>query len=279
MLFIEFNSIEDADKVLNTSGGMKLSYERSIVRLKKKPYLKIPQCARCFSYEHEIDTCTKTVRTCYHCGEEGHGGDECSTDYVRCVNCHGPHVAFAFKCPVRKQKEREMLEDGWAPDTVDTGMKDKVEDEAESTRRAEEEVSIILGVGRLLLEDPHQHEDLQETSSPTACAPEPGQGQSTDLDPASSPNKSPVMHEATGDSPCDTSNPTEATSGGTGLQRSPGGSLKGKTEDPLPVSPRRTSYPEERPPSRLGDPVTSPLVRPVPRKSPQKSPSQGEGTA
>ncbi|KAK8374599.1 hypothetical protein O3P69_012753 [Scylla paramamosain] len=290
-LFIEFNTIEDADKVLKSSGGMKLSYERSIVRLKKKPYLKVPQCARCFSYEHEIDTCPKTVRTCYHCGEEGHGGDECSTDYVRCVNCHGDHVAFAFKCPKRKQKEREMLEDGWAPDSVDTGKTrgNKVEDEEESTRRAEEEVSVILGVGRLLLEDPDQREDLQETSSSTACAPEPGQGHSTDPDPASSPNKPSVMHGVACDSPCDTSNPIEATSGerteaslesasGTGLQQSPGGSLKGKTDDPLPVSPRRTSYPEERPPSRLGDPVTSPIVRPMPRKSPQKSPSQSGGT-
>lgn len=279
-LFIEFNTIEDATKVLNSPEGMKLSYERSITRLTKKPYMKIPQCPRCFSFEHESDSCPKTVRTCYHCGEEGHAGEECSTSYVRCANCRGDHVAFAFKCPVRKQKEREMKEDGFcSPDTVDgsiMGRDDKEEDEEESTKRAEEEVSIILGVDKLLLEDPDQCDFLQASTSPTERSPKPDNQTSTPSvtrEASDSPQKTPT-EATTGDLPGDPleSGHSPVASGTRGLQRSPcRTSPRGKIEDPLPVSPRRTSYPEDRPPSRLGDPLAVPLLRPVVRRSPVKS--------
>ena len=263
-LFIEFNTIEDATKVLNTTGGMRLSYERSINQLRKKPFTKIPQCSRCFSFEHDNDSCPKTVRTCYHCGREGHAGEECSTTYIRCVNCCGDHVAFALKCPVREKKEREMKEDGYcAPDRVGriVASRPDKEDEEESTKRAEEEVSIILGVDKLLLQNREECEALQASSySFELC----NQTTPRAIDSLQNPS-TPSEEVSSGDLP--------ETTLGSNQQRSPcTNTLRGQTEDPLPVFPRRTCYPEDRPPSRLGYPVSPSLHHPVPRKSPLSSP-------
>lgn len=275
-LFIEFNTIEDATKILGSPEGIKLSYERSIYDMRKKPYLNVPQCPRCFSFEHESNSCPKTVRTCYHCGEDGHAGERCSTSYVRCANCGGEHVAFAFKCSVRKQKEREMKEDGWCPpDSVDGRRED--EDEAESTRRAEEEVSIILGIDKLRLEDPEQCNDPRKSTSPGGRSPHSSSrtradptglrgspekllgipGSSEDCVDGGQPRGSVEQSYISLES-LRAGAPSRASASRTSPQARRG-------EDPLPVSPAKTPYPKDRPPSRLGDPVSHPIVRPVPR--------------
>lgn len=271
-LFIEFNTIEDATKVLNSPDGIKLSYERSITDVTKKPYLNIPQCPRCFSFEHESKNCPKTVRTCYHCGEDGHAGDECSTSYVRCANCGGDHVAFAFKCPVRKQKESEMKEDGWCPpDTVDGGASTEDDD---STKRAEEEVSIILGLDKLRCESPEQCDDNEDPDfvvlSGNSCI-------RTRADPTGLSGLAckPSGALDTGEDAVDGGQPRGSvesakvaeSSGASALDRPPNRiPLQRRGEDPLPVSPNRTPDPN-RPQSRLGDPATHPILRPVPRSS------------
>lgn len=279
ILFIEFNTIEDATRVINSPEGIKLSFERSITDVKKKPFLNIPQCPRCFSFEHESNGCPKTVRTCYHCGDEGHAGERCATSYVRCASCGGDHVAFAFKCPVRKQKESEVQEDGWCPsDTADgaTSRKDEDEDEDESTKRAEEEVSIIMGLDKLRAEHPEQCDSQQESTVPIKRSPNScirTRAGPTGL--SEPPNKPPETSDLCEDT-TDGGQPRASV-----VSRSVRAGARARAftsripppvraEDPLPVL-QGIPYPNARPPSRLGDPVSPPIVRPVPR-SPGRSP-------
>lgn len=285
-LFIEFNTIEDATRMINSPEGIKLSFERSITDMKKKPFLNIPQCPRCFSFEHESNGCPKTVRTCYHCGEEGHAGERCATSYVRCANCGGDHVAFAFKCPVRKQKESEMKEDGWCPpDTTDGAASRNYEDEEESTKRAEEEVSIIFGLDKLRAEHPEQCDFHQESTDPIERPPTPFvriRADPTGL--SGSPNKSLETSDLCEDT-IDSAQPRASvvsksiTAGARARASANISPPPVRAEDPLPVL-QGIRYPNDRPPSRLGEPVSSPIVRPVPR-SPGRSPvgpsQSGEG--
>lgn len=278
-LFIEFNTIEDATKVINSPEGIRLSYERSITDVKKKPYMNIPQCPRCFSFEHDGNMCPKTVRTCYHCGEEGHAGERCATSYVRCANCGGDHVAFALKCPVRKQKESEMKEDGWCPpDSVDGGLSRKDEDEEESTKRAEEEVSIILGLDKLRVEHPEQCDSPEKLTpfverSPTAsnrtCADPTGLYGSSDNPPET---PSPCEDTIDGGQSRESVDPRSVTAGALARAFTSGTLPQTGVEDPLPVPGGMAPYPSDRPQSRLGDPVSPPIVRPVPRSPGVPSP-------
>lgn len=110
-IWVEFNSPEEADKILNSPGGIQLAFGKRFSQLRRKEYRKVPQCSRCFSFQHTVKGCTRIQRFCYICGRKKHLSSRCQNRHApHCINCSGEHIALSFQCPVRLQRERELEE-------------------------------------------------------------------------------------------------------------------------------------------------------------------------
>ena len=76
-------------------------------------YAHIPQCMRCYSYEHTSKNCDRpeTYCICSICSEEGHRYNECSNARALCLSCRGNHATMAARCPTRKEKSRNLAKE------------------------------------------------------------------------------------------------------------------------------------------------------------------------
>ena len=71
--------------------------------ISKDSFQYIPQCFRCFSFEHTLEKCKSKAQLCSICSLEHHF-QQCPTPHSpKCLLCSGMHLAVAPSCPVRKQ--------------------------------------------------------------------------------------------------------------------------------------------------------------------------------
>ena len=77
-------------------------------------YIYIPQCMRCYSYEHTKKDCPKSedYLICSNCSNEGHRYTSCSNVFTKCLSCQGDHPTMVARCPTRraftKTKSKEV---------------------------------------------------------------------------------------------------------------------------------------------------------------------------
>ena len=68
---------------------------------------RIPQCMKCYAYEHTSAACNTTILTCSECAQTGHTWKTCEERVKRCVTCQGAHRTFSAQCKIRKEKLME----------------------------------------------------------------------------------------------------------------------------------------------------------------------------
>ena len=98
-------SPEEAQKLLKN--GIRM-FHTSVpaYNLESESYIDIPQCYKCYRYDHLKSACDKPQR-CSRCGEEGHFFVGCIKE-IKCCNCGGSHTAVSGACPEKKK----LLRDG-----------------------------------------------------------------------------------------------------------------------------------------------------------------------
>ena len=101
-LKISFTTIEMADKAFSNcfSIGDYRIQARSIM---KEDYVYIPQCYRCFSYDHLLKSCPAKEPRCSICSGS-HLYRDCPTPKdPKCCVCGQPHIAVSAQCPFRRE--------------------------------------------------------------------------------------------------------------------------------------------------------------------------------
>ena len=73
-------------------------------------YFNIRQCMKCYSFAHVTKSCSHSDEflVCSECAEFGHRFKDCRADFKKCILCEGDHRAVAMRCPVRKEKIKEL---------------------------------------------------------------------------------------------------------------------------------------------------------------------------
>ena len=75
------------------------------------PYNERPmQCKNCQKYSHTKKRCTSESAICGWCAGQ-HSTAECNREETpaKCIDCEGPHSAYAVECPAR-QREVKIME-------------------------------------------------------------------------------------------------------------------------------------------------------------------------
>lgn len=66
------------------------------------------QCFKCFRFNHGAKFC-KGSQKCSICSEDHHFSECQKEAEIKCINCHGPHLAISRDCPVKKNKIEENI--------------------------------------------------------------------------------------------------------------------------------------------------------------------------
>jgi hypothetical protein len=108
--FIRQGITRQSDKVILVFEGTKvpavirIGYMEHAVEILRD----LKQCFRCFDFNHSIANCPRQGTFCGLCAEPGHDKKECTTNFIKCINCDGRHPARATSCPMRIEAEREQ---------------------------------------------------------------------------------------------------------------------------------------------------------------------------
>ena len=67
-------------------------------------FVHIPQCMRCYSYEHVRKDCKKpdNYLVCSNCASDEHRYTNCHSAFKKCITCSGDHPTMAARCARRK---------------------------------------------------------------------------------------------------------------------------------------------------------------------------------
>ena len=100
-LRITFASVDQAN--LARSNGFSIGdFKIEPKSILKEDFIQVPQCYRCFSCSHLLNTCPISEPKCSICAGS-HSYRECPTpNDVKCFVCGGPHIAVSTQCPVKK---------------------------------------------------------------------------------------------------------------------------------------------------------------------------------
>lgn len=112
MLKIRLQDISMAQKA--TDHGLCVGcYHLSPAQVEMEDYIQITPCWACYAYDHNVKDCPqKDVKKCSECAQTGHTFRDCpNKDHPKCLNCNGQHRTLASRCPVRKQKIKEIREE------------------------------------------------------------------------------------------------------------------------------------------------------------------------
>lgn len=68
-------------------------------------YIHIPQCMRCYSYDHVKKECEKedSYLICSKCSQTTHRFENCPSIFTKCITCGGDHPTLAARCKKRKE--------------------------------------------------------------------------------------------------------------------------------------------------------------------------------
>ena len=81
----------------------------------KEDYVNVPQCYRCFSYEHLVNECKAPLPTCSICSGS-HNYKQCpDKTKILCCVCGAPHTAISPKCPSRKVAIQKLKDSNKKP--------------------------------------------------------------------------------------------------------------------------------------------------------------------
>ena len=84
--------------------GLKIhNHVVKVTQISRAKVLGTPQCFKCFSFDHETDTCNQEKR-CLHCSEH-HLYKECpnKSKKPKCANCKGAHKSNSNRCTIKKK--------------------------------------------------------------------------------------------------------------------------------------------------------------------------------
>lgn len=109
LLKIRLESANMATQAIN--GGLRFMYQSFPPQtLEREIRINIPICYICYSYNHEKKDCTTPdLKLCSECSEEGHNFRDCNSQIKKCLTCGGDHRTLADRCPIRKQKRKEIM--------------------------------------------------------------------------------------------------------------------------------------------------------------------------
>ena len=102
-LKVTFQTIEQADKAVKQGfyiGDMFMKPQFIF----KEDFIVVPQCFRCFSYEHLANACKAESPTCSICSSS-HNYRNCDRkNQVLCSQCGGNHTSTSMACLIRREK-------------------------------------------------------------------------------------------------------------------------------------------------------------------------------
>ncbi len=103
-LLIEFSNRQLANEVLQQ--GLAWQGEMHSCRMINKNSV-LTRCSRCQAYGHMVARCPAP----YCCGTcaEAHPTENCTSTYVRCAACGGPHRAKCTDCPARIAEKKKLF--------------------------------------------------------------------------------------------------------------------------------------------------------------------------
>jgi len=102
-LKVIFHTPASADKAASEGlfvCGLNLSKDQ----ITKEIYTSVPQCFKCFKFDHVVKNCSATVAICSFCSVSGHNYKSCIATSPKCALCKGNHNAVSPLCPKRKEQ-------------------------------------------------------------------------------------------------------------------------------------------------------------------------------
>ena len=107
---IEFAKQEQATKCVN-SGILMFHLSIHPTDIKPETHIDIKICYRCYKLnDHLSIDCPKntTYKICSNCSSTDHIYHDCKSNFKKCINCDGNHATMAFRCPKRREIERQL---------------------------------------------------------------------------------------------------------------------------------------------------------------------------
>lgn len=109
LLKVRLNSIAMANRAL--VNGIKFKHQTLLPKsIEQEVYIKTTLCSNCLSFAHMKKDCpSRELPTCSRCAGQGHKGDRCNKQQIKCTNCSNDHVAYHPQCPERKKHIKKMM--------------------------------------------------------------------------------------------------------------------------------------------------------------------------
>ena len=106
---VTFANHEMAKKCLQA--GIRLfCFSVPTYNLVQDKFISVKFCFRCYEIDtHEASNCLKPAayKICSDCSSTEHRYAECNSTIKKCINCDGDHSTMSFKCPARKDIEKQ----------------------------------------------------------------------------------------------------------------------------------------------------------------------------
>lgn len=78
----------------------------------QEAFVRLTPCTACFNYHHIRKECPHKDRPrCNKCAGYNHVRKNCRSNFVKCLNCEGPHETLAKECEIRKRIIKERSKD------------------------------------------------------------------------------------------------------------------------------------------------------------------------
>lgn len=104
MIKLTLASLEDVQKAKTV--GVRFKYTRAdpeYVHVESTPYRALI-CLKCYKINmHSTGQCKSEEKVCSKCAQKGHRYNECRSNFLRCINCNGPHCCMVRSCPALKK--------------------------------------------------------------------------------------------------------------------------------------------------------------------------------
>lgn len=107
MIKLTLASLDDVQKA--KTDGVRFKYTRAApeyIHSESTPYRALI-CLKCYKINmHSTGQCKSEDDVCSKCAQKGHRYKECRSNFLRCLNCYGPHCCMTRSCPALKKATR-----------------------------------------------------------------------------------------------------------------------------------------------------------------------------
>lgn len=104
-------TMEDVESA--KSLGVRFKYTKAApehIHTEQTPF-RTTICFKCYKINmHTTKQCKYEGSVCSKCAQRGHRHEECKSNFLRCLNCNGPHCCMMKSCPAMKRATRQSTE-------------------------------------------------------------------------------------------------------------------------------------------------------------------------